>query len=494
MPTQASAPNLATALPDPNSLPTSRRAAWMLVLAGANLMLLNFLLVQHAVVAIRHAEIAVLGCSLAYFVGVSFGYRFSDRCSDRFLHIALPVCLAVQMALFLLAPGLVQVLGSAAGTGVAGAALFAVTALFATSVHAVFLPRLLPAGGGLRRGYSFEVAGSLVGLALMPLLAGLGHGWVLAAYFASYAALTWLAGAGQAVTGGIVAGAAVYVAAFGTWDRQASAWFLSRLNRWNNPAIEFSRFTPYHKVEVVRTPDGDRRLLLNGQRQFGGDPRRTYSFFVAEVPARLLGRPKVAVLGCGSMATVGRIGKMVPDIRIVDLDPVVFEAARRFFAADNRLDELDNWTFEADDAKHWIANSREQFGLILHDIPPARSRQVALTYTEEFFRLVKARLEPGGLFSISSLTPVEGASRYSRRMLATLDAVFDRYVVVLNRGSAFFYGGGPGFQEPTAAEIQSLVKAAGRPEVRILNRAEVRELVRGEPIITAANVGDLIYE
>ncbi len=85
-------------------------------------------------------------------------------------------------------------------------------------------------------------------------------------------------------------------------------------------------------------------------------------------------------------------------------------------------------------------------------------------------------------------------SRRAAWMLATLDAVFDRYVVVLNRGSASFYGGGPGFQEPTAAEIQSLVKAAGRTEVRILTRAEVRELVRGEPIVTTANVGDLIYE
>ena len=57
------------------------RSEWSLLLAGANLMLLNFIMVQHALVAIRQAEIAVLAFSLAYFLGVSLGYSVSDRLS-----------------------------------------------------------------------------------------------------------------------------------------------------------------------------------------------------------------------------------------------------------------------------------------------------------------------------------------------------------------------------------------------------------------------------
>jgi spermidine synthase len=471
----------------------SGRSEWTLVLAGANLMLLNFLLVQHTTVAFRHDEIAVIVFSLAYFLGVSLGYQFSDRLSANFVRWALPVCLTVQMGLFIGAQALFHQVSVAAGRFAAGGALLALIAAFATSVHAVFLPRVIAAGGGLRRCYSLEIAGSLLGLALVPLLAPIAHECVLAAYFVSYAGLAAAAGAGRWLVGAIALGAAVFVAQFGAWDRAAAGWFDARFYHWQIDEVALARYTPYHKIEVVRS-GRDYRLLLNGKRQFGGDPQRTYAYFVAEVPARLLGAPKTAVLGCGSMATVGRIGDFVPQVRIVDIDPEVFRAARKYFAAFNRLDELHNWTFEADDAKHWIANAREQFGLILHDIPPARSRQVALTYTEEFFRLAKARLEPGGIFSISSLTPLAGRSSYGRRMLATLGKVFEHYVVLVHGGSAYFYGGGPGMKEPDGAEIQRLLAAAGRDGVRVYTRAEIEEMVRGETIITMSNVGDLIYE
>ena len=136
----------------------------------------------------------------------------------------------------------------------------------------------------------------------------------------------------------------------------------------------------------------------------------------------------------------------------------------------------------------------KQFGLILHDIPPARSRQVALTYTDEFFRLVKARLEPHGIFSISSLTPMREGSHYAKRMLATLASVFDHHWVLLQDGAAYFYGGGPGLAEPPPEELLERVDPARRSNVTVLTRAQIAELTRGEKIITIANVGDLIYD
>lgn len=469
------------------------RAEWTLVLAGANLMLLNFILVQHTTVAFRHDEIAVLVFSLAYFAGVSIGYQWSDRLSERFVRAALPVCLLVQLALFVGAQALFQFVSEAAGRVAAAGVLLALIAAFATSVHAIFLPRVLAAGGEMRWSYSLEIVGSLLGLAAVPVLAPIGHEWVLAAYGASFVGLAAAAGAGRVVGAGMAVAVAIFVVQFGAWDRAAAAWFGARYYGWKVDEVVLARYTPYHKIEVMRE-GAEHRLLLNGKRQFGGDPRRTYAFFVAEVPARLLGAPKTAVLGCGSMATVGRIGDFVPEIRIVDIDPEVFAAARKYFAAYNRLGELRNWTFEADDAKHWVANTPERFGLILHDIPPARSRQVALTYTVEFFQLAKARLEAGGIFSISSLTPLRGKSSYGRRMLATLGTVFDRYVVLVQGGSAYFYGGGPGMREPDAAEIERILAREGRTGVRVFTRAQIEEMVRGEKIITAANVGDLIYE
>lgn len=470
-------------------------------------MLLSFILVQHATVAFQRAELAVLVCMLAYFAGVSLGYVLSDRLSAAMVRRSLPVCLAMQMALLVWMQPAYYVVARAVrfwaarhelpwmlGDAVAGGGVFLVVAGFATSVYAVLLPRVIETGGaGLRRCYSIEIAGSLAGLMLVPVLAGAGHEALLGGYFAGLVALAAVTGAGVMLTAIMGLGAAVFLIGFGGWDASAAAGHYERYYEWEKVEPLFAKWTPYHKIEVVRS-GGAPRMLLNGKQQFVGSSKGTYAYFVAEYPARLLGSPKVLLLGCGSMATVGRIGSFVPEVRIVDLDAEVFGAARKYFQEYNRLDTLTNWTFTADDAKHWLGNSREKFGLILHDIPPARSRQVALTYTEEFFRLVKERLEPRGIFSISSLTPMREGSHYAKRMFATLSSVFERHWVILHDGAAYFYGGGPELVEPPPVELLERVDPAWRDRVRVLTRAGVEESTRGEKIITIANVGDLIYD
>lgn len=485
----------------------ANRGEWSLVLAGVNLMLLNFILVQHATVAFQRAELAVMVTMLAYFAGVSLGYVVSDRISAAMVRWWLPVCLAMQMVLLLwmqpayyLVASTVRIwaarhgLSWMLGDALAGSGVFLLVAGFATSIYAVLLPRVIETGGaGLRRCYSLEIAGSLAGLLLVPVLAGAGHEALLGGYFAGLVALAAATGAGAIVTGLMGLGAGLFLVGFGAWDSAAAKAHYERYYEWANVEPLFAKWTPYHKIEVMRSR-GVPRMLLNGKQQFVGSSKGDYAYFVAEYPARLLGSPRVLLLGCGSMATVGRIGNFVPEVRIVDLDAEVFGAARIYFQEYNRLDTLTNWTFTADDAKHWLGNSREHFGLILHDIPPARSRQVALTYTDEFFRLVKARLEPGGIFSISSLTPLREGSHYSKRMLATLSSVFEHHWVLIHDGAAYFYGGGTGLAEPPPAELLERVYPARREGVRLLTRAGIADLTRGEKIITIANVGDLIYD
>jgi predicted membrane-bound spermidine synthase len=478
-----------------------------LLLSGINLMLLNFIIVQHGTVAMGHAEIAVIVFSLAYFSGVSIGYLASDRLSKAAIRRLLPPFMLLQMVLLVGMQPFHYTLANAVGRfaehhhaawtwgdRAAAAVLFLLCAAFVTSLYAVFLPRVIEdEGKPLRRCYSIEITGSLLGLLLVPLLASISHEVLLGAYFATLVALALAVGVRPLVAGAMGAATIVFLLGFGPLDRAAAAWTYHRGFFWDIQEFPLTKYTPYHKIEVVKG-DGAYQLLLNGTLQFGGDPRRTYAYFVAEYPARLLGAPTVALLGCGSMATLGRIGGFVPSIRIVDIDPQVFAAARTWFQDMNHLDQMSNWTFAADDAKHWLANSTERFDLILHDIPPARSRQVALTYTDEFFRLVKAHLTPRGLFSISSLTEFSPRSHYGKRMVATLASVFDRYVILVHQGSIYFYGGGPGVELPSPEKLRAAVEESRRPAVRVMTQREIDDLIRGETTITISNVGDLIYD
>ncbi len=484
------------------------RTEHLLFVTGINLTLLNFIMVQHATIAFRHMEAAVLVFSLAYFSGISLGYFVSDRISPATIRRTLPAFLVIQMATIILLQPLFYVisrdlgawaklhhLSGALGGWAAGALVFVLITLGVTSLHSIFLPMAVETHKKeLRRCYTIEIVGSIVGLLCIPVLTVFSHHCLLAGYFLTFLSMSILLGAGRGLTLSLMALTAVFLTSFDSWDKATSSWFYRRRYRADILGVAHTRYTPYHKIEVLDLGDDEYMLMLNGKRQFARGSHYTYSYFVAEYPAKLLGSPSVCILGCGSMSTVGRIGSFVPSIQIVDLDRAVFETSSRFFQRYNRLDQLNNWTFTADDAKHFLANSRKSYGLILHDIPPAKSRQTALTYTAEFFSLVKERLEPDGVFSISSLTPLHSSSRYGKRMLATLTHVFDRYFVILRKTSVYFYGGLEGMPSWEKSFLVDAVEHADRKEVRVFIGGEVDQLVVGADIITINNVGDLIYE
>lgn len=476
-------------------------------LTGINLTLLNFILVQHAAVAFREAEIAVLLFSLSFFSGISAGYFLSDRLGRSWVKRFLPLFLGLQLLLLVFLQPLHHVISSDVDRWADGKSLpgdlgvwvgfgvgFLLMSVGATSLYSVFLPAAIQDGQNLRRSYSIEILGSIVGLALVPILAGVSQEFLLSGYFVAFFFLCINAGVSRPALLGLAVIMVSFLMGFERWDKSTSGWFYKRwYGSWVSD-VAYTRYTPYHKIEVLELDDGEFMLALNGKRQFARGSHFLYSYYLAEYPARLLGSPTVCLMGCGSMSTVGRIGDFVPSIRIVDLDPEVFKTSKRFFPQYNRLNELDNWTFTADDAKHFMANNDEQFDLILHDIPPAKSRQIALTYTREFFSSVKEHLSSGGMFSIASLTPLSETSRYGKRMIATLADVFDRYFLLEIGSSVYFYGGGEGMPVLDRETLRNAIDHSSRDRIKIYLQGEVDDLVAGAKIITVNNVGDLIYE
>lgn len=400
------------------------------------------------------------------------------------------------MVLILGAQNLFFHLDEAFGYTTACLILFLILSLFITSFHAIFLPRAIETNHlTMKSAYSTEILGSITGLLLAPLLASYSHEMLLGCYFTTYILLHLTTQTNRVAPVFLVLISILYIFYFETLDRHTATLFYKKWYSVKDvKEVIHTRYTPYHKIEVIRIEKNRNLLVLNGLRQFAHSGHFNYSYFVAEYPARLLGKPEVAVLGCGSMSTVGRIGDIAKSIKIVELDRGVFETSKKYFQDYNRLDKLKNWSLVTDDAKHYLANSTEKFDLILDDIPPARSRQIALTYTKEFFELVKARLTDKGLFSMPSLTPVHSKSRYGKKIIATMASVFDNYFVMDNGDNAYFYGGKSTMDYPSKKELRKLIDHKDKDKIKIYTKKEVDELVKNTEIITINNMADLIYD
>ena len=485
------------------------RQEWILLGAGVNLTLLNFILVQHIAVAFRNPELAVLTFSLSYFSGISLGYLFSDRVPPSLLKWLFPLMMPIQMLIIVgVQAGAYMIqrdvglfsdihqMSANPGWLVAYLSVFLITTLAATSIYAIFLPAIVEEGRrSLRELYSIEIIGSIIGLLLIPVLASLSHLLLLGTYFAVFVGIAVLLKIRTQLIGALVLCVVFFIINFSSWDTRLSTWFYQ--NWYPSKAVEtvvYTRYTPYHKIEVMRLDTGKFMLSLNGKRQFSHTGHFNYSYFLAEYPAKLLDNPRVNLLGCGVMSTIGRIGDMVKDITIVDIDQEVFNTSKKYFQEYNRLDSLDNWTFIADDAKHFSANSKDHFGLILHDIPPAYSRQIALTYTKEFFTLVKDRLTDDGIFSIASLSPISKRSQYGKRLIYTLTQVFDNYFVLVKGSSVYFYGGKSTLNIPDKETLKAAIHHKAKDKVTVYVGSEVDELVEGARAITINNIGDLIFD
>ena len=136
----------------------------------------------------------------------------------------------------------------------------------------------------------------------------------------------------------------------------------------------------------------------------------------------LLGRTVrcVAILGNAGGTTARAYGVFCPSARIdgVELDPTVTAAARRYMGL-GRIRRLHVVTA---DARPFLERTHARFDLILVDA----YRQPYVPFylaTQEFFRLVRSRLRPGGIVALNVAT-VSGDHRLADGIAGTLRTVF----------------------------------------------------------------------
>ncbi len=192
------------------------------------------------------------------------------------------------------------------------------------------------------------------------------------------------------------------------------------------PGLLYETESPYQYVQVVQ--DGpERDLYLNegivrhsvwrADTVLTGDE---WDMFLAVPP--LLDRPvrRVAILGNAGGTTARAFGVFYPRAVIdgVEIDPAVTAAARRYLG----LGDNPRLHVVTADARPFLRRTNTRYDLIFVDAYRQPYVPFYLT-TQEFFRLVRDRLAPGGIVALNVAT-IPGDHRLARAIAGTLRTVF----------------------------------------------------------------------
>jgi spermidine synthase len=213
-----------------------------------------------------------------------------------------------------------------------------------------------------------------------------------------------------AAASGLLAVLVVLAVAFASSDA-----FLrySRSVLYDDPVV-FAETSPYQEIVLTQSAPidsgpTDTRLFLNGDLQFSSiDEYRYHESLVHPV---LAGKhDRVLVLGGGDGLAMREVLKY-PDVRQaveVELDPAMLRLAQH----DSRLTGLNRGSLTdprvkvvVADAFGWLRDTSERFDAVIIDMPDPDETATAKLYSQEFYRLARNALAPGGRLVVQAGSP-----------------------------------------------------------------------------------------
>jgi spermidine synthase len=158
-------------------------------------------------------------------------------------------------------------------------------------------------------------------------------------------------------------------------------------------------------VAVTRTPTGVLNYHNAGKVQASSEPQdmrlqRMLGHITTLVPKN---PNKVLVIGCGAGVTAGAVSidPMVKDQTIAEIEPLVPRVVSTHFAQHNfNVVANPKVKVHLDDARHYLLTTDEKFDAITSDPLDPWVKGAATLYTREFFDVVKAHLNPGGVVTL----------------------------------------------------------------------------------------------
>ena len=171
--------------------------------------------------------------------------------------------------------------------------------------------------------------------------------------------------------------------------------------------VLYSGHTGYQRVEVVHSEVYGRSLLLDGKTQSTERDEHIYHETLVH-PAMLLHPcPRRVFIGGGGEGGTLRetlAHRSVEKVTMVDLDQQVVELCREHLpqhhggAFDDRRTEL-----AFDDARGFLQSTDQTYDVMIMDlVDPLEGGPAYLLYTEEYYEIARARLNPGGILVTQS--------------------------------------------------------------------------------------------
>ena len=189
-------------------------------------------------------------------------------------------------------------------------------------------------------------------------------------------------------------------------------------------------------VAVSRTPGGALNYHNAGKVQASSEPQdmrlqRMLGHITTLVPKN---PNKVLVIGCGAGVTAGAVSvdPMVKDQTIAEIEPLVPQVVSTHFSQHN-FDVVRNPKVKVhlDDARHYLLTTNEKFDAITSDPLDPWVKGAATLYTREFFNVVKAHLNPGGVVTLF-VQLYESTEEAAKSEMATFLEAFPNGAVFAN--------------------------------------------------------------
>ena len=219
----------------------------------------------------------------------------------------------------------------------------------------------------------------------------------------------------------------------------------SQARLWRGFHLLESRNSIYGNLAVIET--GNIRsiydngvILANVPDEAAAEEAVHYALLEHPAPRKIL------LIGGGANGSVVQVLKhpTVERVDYVELDPTLIDMARQFFPAQSAPFISDPRVhIHYADGRLYLKTSRDQFDVIILDLPDPQTAQLNRFYTAEFFRSASEHLAPGGLLALQLRASEDYISperaEFLRCIQRTLREVFP-YALALPGESIHFFG------------------------------------------------------